>query len=155
VKLVDANVLIYAVDESVPHHAAALSWFDGALSGIEPVLLPWVSLLAFVRISTHPRLSRSPLTVDSAFDIVDAWLSADATVVPQASPAVSRRMRGLLDATGRGGNLVNDAFLAALALENRAEVVSFDNDFDRFPGVRRIQPGPGRTDRPPLGQWTP
>jgi predicted nucleic acid-binding protein len=56
------------------------------------------------------------------------------------------RVEELLAATGRGGNLVNDAHLAALALQYDATVVSFDNDFSRFPGVRWERPPPVADD---------
>ncbi|MDR2347382.1 MAG: PIN domain-containing protein [Bifidobacteriaceae bacterium] len=140
-KLVDANVLVYAVDTASPHHAAAKRWLDAALAGPEPVLLPWLSLLAFVRLTTNPSLSEAPLTTEQAFDIVELWLSSPAAEVPQVDAELARSLRELLAATGgRGGNLANDAFLAALALRRRAQVVTFDNDFGRFPGVSWSRP---------------
>ncbi|MDR1635394.1 MAG: PIN domain-containing protein [Bifidobacteriaceae bacterium] len=140
-KLVDANVLVYAVDATSPHHAAAKRWLDGALSGSETVLLPWLSLLAFVRLTTHPSLSEQPLTVAQAFDIVEAWLASPVALVPGAGADLAPSVRDLLAATGgRGGNLANDAFLAALALKHKAQVVTFDNDFERFDGLSRHRP---------------
>jgi toxin-antitoxin system PIN domain toxin len=135
VKLVDANVLVYAVDETVLHHHSAKQWLDDALSGTETVLLPWLCLLAFVRLTTNPALSEHPLNTDQAFDIVDAWLACRAAELPKAGRDITETARSLLGAIGRGGNLVNDAFLAALAIRHRAQVVTYDNDFGRFPGV--------------------
>ncbi|MDR1188716.1 MAG: PIN domain-containing protein [Bifidobacteriaceae bacterium] len=144
-KLADTNVLIYAVDEASPHHLEAKHWLDGSLNSTETVLIPWMSLLAFVRLTTHPSISAAPLTTDQALSIVDRWLTSPAVEIPRANSAVTVAMRGLLAATGRGGNLVNDAFLAAIALEHRCEVVTFDNDFGRFPGVRWQRPAPVAT----------
>jgi toxin-antitoxin system PIN domain toxin len=141
-KLVDANVLLYAVDETAPHHEDAKRWLDDALSGTETVLLPWLSPLAFVRLATHPSLQAQPLSADQAFDVVDLWLAGPAAEIPKPAHGSGQTVRDLLAATGRGGNLVNDAFLAALAIQYRAEVVTYDNDFDRFPGVKWTLPGP-------------
>lgn len=117
-------------------------WLDDALAGPEAVGLPWVSLLAFVRVSTHASIQPDPLDVDTALDVVDAWLAQPPVVVPTADGGHARRMRELLGPTGVGGNLVDDAHLAALALQHRATVMTFDNDFGRFPGVRWERPAP-------------
>ncbi|MGO1316472.1 MAG: TA system VapC family ribonuclease toxin [Cellulomonadaceae bacterium] len=139
-RLVDANVLIYAVDESAQHHRAAKTWLDGALSSAETVLLPWISLLAFVRIVTHPRIYETPLSVDAALDVVGVWLSSPAAQIASGSKDTLRGLREHLQATGAGGNLVNDAYLAALARTHDATVVTFDADFGRFPHVRWTTP---------------
>jgi toxin-antitoxin system PIN domain toxin len=140
VRLADANVLIYAVDKRAERHAAAKGWLDNALSGNTTVLMPWVSLLAFVRIITHPSIYPNPVPVGEAFDFVDAWLGQPHVIIPEPDGSHARRMRELLEVTGRGGNLINDAHLAALALQHRATVVTFDNDFSRFPGVKWESP---------------
>lgn len=134
-KLIDANVLLYAVDEGAEHHSVAKAWLDRALSGNETVLLPWVSLLAFLRLSTHPSVYEHPLTTTQALDVVDAWIGAAPAIAPEPDSQHAGRMRQLLAATGRGGNLVNDAHLAAIAVQHGAVVVTFDSDFGRFPGV--------------------
>lgn len=139
-KLVDANVLLYAVDASAEHHFAARRWLDATLSSSESVALPWLSLLAFLRLSTHPSIYPHPLTIDQALNVVEAWTALPNVVSAEPDRRHSRRLRELLDATGRAGNLVNDAHLAALALQYGAEVGTFDNDFGRFPGVRWIRP---------------
>lgn len=135
-KLVDANVLIYAVDSAAQQHLAAKGWLDRALGGGETLLLPWVSLLAFVRLTTHPSIFVRPLTPDQALSVVELWLSQPAVVTGETGPEHVKHLRECLAATGRGGNLVNDAHLAALASQYGATVVTFDNDFSRFPGVR-------------------
>lgn len=139
-KLVDANVLLYAVDEGAEHHSTAQAWLDRALSGNETILLPWVSLLAFLRLSTHPSVYEHPLTIAQALDVIDAWLETSPAITPEPDSQHPMRMRELLTATGRGGNLVNDAHLAAIALQHGATVTSFDRDFARFPGVNWEEP---------------
>lgn len=134
-RLVDANVLIYAVDSTARHHAVSKRWLDRALNGSETVLMPWVSTLAFVRIATSPRLLPAPLTSQQALQIVHTWLARPNVVAPEPDAQHTHRLSELLDAVGVGGNLVNDAHLAALALQWGATVVTFDSDFGRFPSV--------------------
>jgi toxin-antitoxin system PIN domain toxin len=139
--LVDANVLLYAVNESVDKHEQARSWLDGALNGREPVGLSWIVLLAFLRLSTRVGLFPSPLTVREAIDRVEAWLAQPPSVVLEPTSRHLSVLAGLLASTGSGGNLVNDAHLAALAVEHDATIVTYDTDFGRFPGVRWQLPG--------------
>jgi len=134
-KLVDANILLYAVNTDAAHHERSVRWLDGALSGADTVAFAWVALLAFVRLSTKAGLFPSPLGVEGAMDRVDAWLGAAPAVVVEPTVDHQRILRDLLRPLGSGGNLVNDAHLAALSIEHRCGIVSFDNDFDRFAGV--------------------
>lgn len=140
-KLVDANVLLYATDRNAAKHAAAKAWLDAAMNDPETLLIPWVSLLAYIRLTTHPRVFEHPLTTSRALEVVEGWLAQPNVVTPEPDARHPQRMRELLDAVGgQGGNLVNDAHLAALALQYNAVVVTFDADFGRFPGVRCERP---------------
>lgn len=76
--IVDANLLLYATDTTSLHHTRAVSWLTEVLNGNRRVGLPWQSLGAFVRIATHPRVTRHPLDADTAQNIVDSWLAAPA-----------------------------------------------------------------------------
>ncbi|MCB0915189.1 MAG: PIN domain-containing protein [Actinobacteria bacterium] len=133
--LVDANVLIYAVNTDAPHNERARTWLDQALSGSGLVHFDWVALLAFVRLTTRDGLFPRPLSTGQAFARVDAWLSQPSALVIHPGPDHAALMARLLAVTGAGGNLVNDAHLAALALAHNCPVVSFDHDFARFPGL--------------------
>lgn len=135
-KVVDANVLIYAVNSDVPQHNAARDWLDRSLSGEHTVAFAWVVLLAFLRISTHPSIFPRPLATTEALDIVDTWLAQPGAVVIEPTVRHMHTLRGLVGPVGTAGNLLNDAHLAALAVEHSAELVSFDADFTRFPGLR-------------------
>lgn len=141
-KLVDANVLIYAVNEDAFHHYASRRWLDDALSGATTVGFAWVVLLAFVRLTTKVGMFPTPLSVESSMDRVDAWLSRTAAVLVEPTSRHSHLLRELMSAAGSGGNLVNDAHLAALALEHRSTIVTYDTDFARFPGVPWQTPPP-------------
>jgi toxin-antitoxin system PIN domain toxin len=140
VKIVDANVLLYAVNEGSSHHAAARRWLDAALGGHETVGFAWIAILAFLRLATHPRVFPAPLTIPDAASIVEAWLSQRTAVVVEPTQRHLTTLARLLEGTGSAGNLVNDAHVAALAIDHGAAVASFDADFARFPGLRRIDP---------------
>ena len=135
-KLLDANLLLYADNRSAPDHALAYSWLNSALVGTETLLVPWVTSLAFLRVMTHPHAVANPLTVTQAMTFIRGLLARPRVIVGEPDREHLDRVEKLLKATGVGGNLVNDAHLAALALQYDAMVVSFDNDFTRFPGVR-------------------
>ena len=141
-KLLDANVLLYADNKSAQQHETARSWLVAALSGAESLLVPWISSLAYLRISTQPGALSQPLTVAVAIAFLRPMLSNPRVITGEPDQHHLERVEALLAATGRGGNLVNDAHLAALALQYEATVVSFDNDFSRFPGVRWEHPPP-------------
>jgi uncharacterized protein len=141
VKVVDANVLLYAVNADAPSHAAARGWLDGALSGADTVGFPWVVLLAFLRLSTHPAVFPRPLDHEHAIAIMRGWLATPGAVVVHPTSRHLDVLAALVDGAGTAANLVNDAHLAALAVEHGAEVISFDADLGRFPGVRWRRPG--------------
>jgi len=136
VKIPDANVLLYARDSSAAHHATARGWLEEALSGSEPVGFAIVVLLAFLRISTNARILASPLPVAAAFDQLEDWLAQRPASLVQPGPLHVGILRGLLEAAGASGNLTTDAHLAALAIEHRATLASFDGDLHRFNQLR-------------------
>ena len=131
-KIVDANVLIYAVNTAQRQHEPAHRWLLAALNGAEPIGLPWISLLAFMRVATNPRAFARPLMVADALAAVERWLNSPAAVLVEPSHRHFQVLSQLLTDVGTAGNLTTDAHLAALAHEHRAEVVSFDRDFERF-----------------------
>ena len=140
-RLVDANVLLYAVNEASAHHGEARSWLDAALDGREPVGFSWTVVLAFLRLATHPAVFPRPLAIDEATAVVRSWLAQPSAVLLEPTARHVDVLAGLLAEAGTAANLVNDAHLAALAIEHDAVVVSFDADFGRFRGVRREVPG--------------
>jgi toxin-antitoxin system PIN domain toxin len=140
VKAIDANLLLYAVNEDAPPHRRARKWLQAVLSGNEAVGFSWAVLLAFLRVSTKPAVFPRPLTVDEALDLTAEWLEQPCSVVLHPGERHHTILRGLLEQTGTGGNLTSDAHLAALAIEHGAELCSCDADFSRFPGVRWHNP---------------
>ena len=138
--VVDANVLLYAVNRSSPNHASARRWLERALNGDEAVGFSWLVLLAFVRISTLSAFADRPLTAGEAFDFVDEWLEAPAATVLHPTSRHAGMLRTLVTASGTAGNLTNDAHLASMAIEHGASVCTFDRDFERFTGLRVVRP---------------
>ena len=140
-KLVDANVLLYADNTRAEQHEMARKWLLNGLAGFETLLVPWLVSLAYLRVATNPRAVAQPLTIPAACDFLRKVLGHPRVVVPEPDSRHLERVEMLLRATGVGGNLVGDAHLAALALQHEAAVVSFDHDFGRFPGVSWERPG--------------
>jgi uncharacterized protein len=138
--LVDANLLLFAVDERSPWHVPAAQWLERALNGTQRVGLPWQTLGAFLRIVTHPRVVTNPLTASAAWELVAAWLHADPTWIPPTSERTAAILGELFATAHVTGNLVPDAQLAALAIEHGLVIHSADTDFARFPEVRWINP---------------
>jgi toxin-antitoxin system PIN domain toxin len=138
--LLDANLLIYAVNEDAPLHRKAKLWLESVLSGPETVGFPWNVLLAFVRLTTRTGLFRQPLPMDTAFDLVGSWLNQTSAIIVHPGPRHLPVLRGLLLPLGTAGNLTSDAHLAALAIEHGAELCSSDRDFARFTGLKWRNP---------------
>lgn len=134
-KVVDVNVLLYATNDRSRHHESARSWLDAAMTGTETVGLPTAVTVAFLRLTTNPRVLVDPLAPTTAIGIVRTWLERPNVSVPQPTERHLDVLDELLAATGAGGNLVSDAHLAALAIEHGAELCSYDADFSRFPGL--------------------
>lgn len=128
----DANLLIYAYDAMAPLHARARAWWERMLSGSEPVGIPWVVVLAFVRLMTHPSLSANPMTVAQAQTAVTAWMRVAHVRLLPTTPATMALFFTLLEQAGTGGNLCTDALIAAAASEHGGCVYSNDADFARF-----------------------
>jgi hypothetical protein len=142
--LVDANLLIYANIQTFPQHESARRWLDERLNGAAPVGLPWSSLLGFLRITTNPRVFERPAPVADAWRQVIAWLGCERAWIPHPTERHRDVLGGLLGAPGVQANLVQDAHLAALAIEHGLILCSTDGDFGRFGGLRWENPLPGR-----------
>ena len=139
-KLPDANLLLYSLDEASPQHAQARPWLEDLLSGTERVGFAWSVLLAFLRLSTRPQVFANPLLPTDAFDVVDGWLAQPSAMLLQPTERHLAILRGLIEPIGTAGNLTAGAHLAALAIEYGGEVCSADTDFSRFRGLRWINP---------------
>jgi toxin-antitoxin system PIN domain toxin len=138
--LVDANILLLAVDARSALHGRAAAWLTEQLNGTRRVALPWLSLAAFVRISTNPKASERPLTPGQAWRHVEDWLACDLAWIPNPTERHSQVLGGLVTKYELRGNLVTDAQIAALAIEHGLTVCSADTDFARFEEIRWLDP---------------
>ena len=138
--LVDANLLIYAHVSTFPQHKLARTWLDERLNGVAPVGLPWPSILAFLRLTTNPRVFERPEPMWDAWQQAISWLQAERVWIPQPTERHQEILGGLLAAPGVHANLVPDAHLAALAIEHGLILCSTDGDFARFAGLRWENP---------------
>ena len=144
----DLNLIVYAHNQDAPHHRGARAWWEALLNGTEPVAVPWVVVLGFVRLMTHRAVLVTPLAPDAALAHVRAWFGC--RVVERLDPGTQHLdvLARLFAAAGTAGNLTTDAHLAALAIEHQCELHSNDADFARFPGLRWRNPlerEPGRS----------
>jgi toxin-antitoxin system PIN domain toxin len=139
-KILDVNLLIYAVNHDSPLHTKAKEWLQKALVEMEPLGFSWLVILAFVRLTTKPGLFHKPFTPERAFNLIEEWLDQPAARIVQPGQRHFSILRELLAPLGTAGNLTSDAHLAALAIEQNALLCSCDNDFARFPGLRWKNP---------------
>ncbi len=139
-KLLDANILLYAYDSDSAHHGVCRSWLEVAFNSEETVALPWQTLLAFLRISTNSRATKKPLHGAEACEIVSAWLHQVNVNVIGAGERFWELLQHQMREAQVAGPLVTDAALAALALEHGATLCSVDKDFRRFRGLKLIDP---------------
>lgn len=139
-KILDLNVLLYAVNRDSPRHADARAWLESTLSGEESVGLPWVVILGFLRIATSPHILPRPIPIEQAIRVVDSWLAQPPVAPLSPGDEHWRVLADLLADAGSAGNLTTDAHLAALAIEHGAELCSTDSDFARFPHLRWVNP---------------
>lgn len=138
--LVDANLLIYSKMSRMRQHPVAYGWLEEKLRGPSRVGMPWSSLLAFVRVVTHPRFAAGPLSLAQAWEQVETWLACPAVWIPGPTDQHRAVLGSLWPYVGSGGNLVGDAHLAAMAIEHGLTVCTADGDFARFPGLRCFNP---------------
>jgi uncharacterized protein len=138
--VIDVNLLLYATNADSFQHRAARDWLQAQLNGSAPVGIPWLAVLGFLRIATHPRASRTPLMMDVAWQWASDWLSAEPVWVPQPTERHATVLAQLLALPGMYGDLVSDAHLAALAIEHGLTLCSTDGDFARFPSLQWRNP---------------
>lgn len=138
--LVDVNVLVYACRRDAERHREYNAWLADALGGDEAVGVAPESLAAVIRITTHPRVWKTPLSTEQAFAFVDAVRTAPAAIPVLPGADHWRLFAALCKESGARGNLIGDSWMAALAIEQGCMLVTTDRDFARFRGVRTRHP---------------
>ena len=138
--LIDANILLYAYNASSNRHGRAKQWLEGTFSSAQPVGLTWLTILAFLRISTNSRAFERPLAERDAVTIVSRWLNLPAVRLFDPGPRHWSIYSGLILNSQVRGPLMTDAYLAAIAIEHGLVLCSNDKDFTRFEGLRVFNP---------------
>jgi uncharacterized protein len=138
--VLDSNLLLYAYDSTTRECEPARAWIESIFSGSEPVGLPWLTIWAFVRLTTNPRLPGDRYTPAEAADLVEEWLNLPQVDLLAPGPRfwpIYRRM--LIEGQVRGPQ-TTDAALAALTVECGGMLYTVDRGFARYPGLRFINP---------------
>jgi len=139
-RLVDVNVLVYAFRTDAPGHTEHRAWLEALVGGDEAYAVSDHVLAGFLRVVTHPRVFHPPAPIESALNFAHAFRNR-----PNAIPVAPGERHWdiftrLCQGAGARGNLVPDAWLAALAIERGCEFVTTDRDYARFPGLRWRHP---------------
>lgn len=138
--LIDANLLIYAYHPRAEQHQKSRAWLEAALAGSELVRFAWLTLWAFLRIATNPRVFERPLSVSEAGAAVSAWLAQPGAGVLEPAERHWDILSRLMRDGQTTGPLVMDAVLAAIAIEHGATLYTTDRDFSRFAGLKWMNP---------------
>ncbi|MGH9478031.1 MAG: type II toxin-antitoxin system VapC family toxin [Terriglobales bacterium] len=136
----DVSVLIFAYRPDSGGHVDYRGWLERQCVGAEPVGMSELVLAAFVRIVTNPRIFREPNELEEALAYAQALRQAPAAVRLAPGERHWSIFAGLCRAGQARGNLVADAYLAAMAIETGSAWVTTDRDFARFPGLRWRHP---------------
>lgn len=138
--IIDANLLLYAYNADAPQQSIVSRWLTELFESGETIALPWVTIWAFIRICTNPRIWKNPRPAKDAFAIINQWLEQPDVVLLQPGPRHRELFEQLVLKHSATGPLTTDAVLAALAIENGALLASADQDFGRFEGLRWTNP---------------
>ena len=138
--ILDVNILRYAYNRSASQHQAASAWLSRLFLGPDLVGIPWVTLWAFLRVSTNKKLWPNPKSTGEAFEAIRDWIDQPGVILLNPGPRHAELLEELVISQRTVGPMVSDAVLAALAIENGAVLASTDRDFGRFPNLRWINP---------------
>ena len=146
--LPDVNVLVYAFRTDAESHAPVKKWLEAAISSDVPYGVSDFVLSGFLRVVTHPKVFFVPSPLASALEFAKAVRDRENAVPLAPGPRHWEIFEGLCRSARVRGNLVPDAYLAALAIESGCEWITTDRDYARFPGLRWRHP----LEPPPRGR---
>lgn len=138
--LVDVNVLVYAFRRDAVDHQRYARWLQEVIESGDAFGMSDIVLSGFVRIVTHPAIFTPPSTTERAISFTDQIRSRPHCVMIMPGPKHWSIFTSLCHKTNASGNLVPDAYLAALAIESGCEWITTDRGFVRFPGLRWRHP---------------
>ena len=138
--LTDVNVLIYAHREEAADHARFRAWIEKVIAGPEAFGVADLVLSGFVRVVTHPRIFHPPTPLPRALEFCNFLRDQPNAVMIVPGERHWEIFTDLCSRARAGGNLVSDAYFAALAIESGCEWITMDRDYSRFPGLRWRHP---------------
>jgi toxin-antitoxin system PIN domain toxin len=138
--LVDVNVLLYVVNDDAPQHDRVRKWWEAVIAREERLGLTWIVIVGFLRLATHARVFRNPLTPDEAIGKIDTWLKLPNVRIVAESDEHWQTFKQVFNESEMSGNLATDAHLATIALGYGAIVASCDSDFARIQQLRWENP---------------
>lgn len=139
-KLLDANLLLFAKNPDFPEHPRVRRWLEELLESGELVGLAWITILAFLRLATNPRLFPRPLSPSDALETVSSWLRRPTVSLLPESEDHWEILESIIRAADARADLITDAHLAAIAIEHGATLCTNDRDFGRFRGLKLLDP---------------
>lgn len=134
--LPDVNVLFHAFRLDAPDHARCRAWLEGVVNGDSRYAMSPQVLSSVVRVATHPKVFKEPSTLDEVLRFAELLLGQPQCVVVQPGEAHWEIFQRLCRGADARGNLVPDAWFAAMAIEAGCEWVTLDRDYSRFPGLK-------------------
>ena len=138
--LPDVNILVHAHRRDSVHHAVCRAWLEGVLASDEAYGISELVLSGFIRVVTHPAVFNPPSPLKAALAFADEILSPEHAVSVVPGPRHWEIFTRLCRDANARGNLVADAYLAALAIESGSEWISTDGDYARFAGLKWRRP---------------
>ncbi len=139
-QLPDVNVLVYAFRADTPRHDVCRTWLEQVTAGDDAFAYAELVLSGFLRVVTHQRVFRTPTPLEGAIAFTEALREQPHAVPVAPGPRHWSIFTGLCERAQVKGNLVPDAYLAALAIETESEWITTDGDYRRFPGLRIRHP---------------
>ena len=138
--LVDVNVLIYAHRRDAPDHRAYRDWLESVVNSDQAYGMSELVLSGFLQVVTHPRVFDPPSPLASALEFAHQVRNQPHCVPLSPGPRHWEIFTRLCKQVRAKGNLIPDAYLAALAIETGSEWITTDRDYSRFPGLKWRSP---------------
>jgi toxin-antitoxin system PIN domain toxin len=138
--LADVNVLVYAHRSDAQNHPAYRRWLEDVINGDQAYGMADIVLSGFLRVVTHPRVFNPPSDITAALAFVSEIRNQPNCVIVSPGNRHWGIFTHLCETTEAKGNLVPDAYLAALAIESGSEWVTTDQDYSRFPQLKWRHP---------------
>jgi hypothetical protein len=138
--LIDVNLLAYAILETYSEHRPARAWLYGQIRSTARIGLPWHSILGFVRVTSDRRYQPAPISVDDAWETARGWLALPNVWIPAPTERHMDIVSDLIATSKVGSKDVMDIHLAALAIEHGLTLCSADAGFERYRGLRVLNP---------------